>query len=393
MSPIEAASGSCSPPGAVLLAARCGRGGVTDSCGMRFSHQTLPQTVHFGSGEAQPNIAFALEELGAGRVMLIASARSRDEAHRITAGLPIVAFHDEVVRHVPLDVAERARAVAAEHEVDAVVSVGGGSATGLAKAIALTSEVPIVAVPTTYAGSEATSMWGMTDAGRKTTGIDWRVLPRTIVYDPVLTLDLPVETSVASALNALAHCVDSLWAPKADPINRALALDAVRALNTGLPELVAAPRALDGRDQVLYAAYLAGVAFASAGSGLHHKICHVLGGRYDLPHAETHAIVLPYVLAFNGPAVPKEERLLASAFGADTAAEGLERLRASVSAPRALRDYGLAEDDLAEAADAVLAAVPAVNPRAVSAEAIVTLLRAAWEGADPATMRFAGEVN
>jgi alcohol dehydrogenase class IV len=360
---------------------------------MRFSHKNLPQTVHFGSGEAQPNIAFALEELGATRVMLIASARSRDVAHRIMAGVPIAAYHDEVVRHVPLDVAERARAVAAEHEVDAVVSVGGGSATGLAKAIALTSEVPIVAVPTTYAGSEATSVWGMTDAGRKTTGTDWRVLPRTVVYDPALTLELPIETSVASAMNALAHCVDSLWAPKADPINRALALDAVRAMNTGLPGLVADPEGLDGREQVLYAAYLAGVAFASAGSGLHHKICHVLGGRYNLPHAETHAIVLPYVLAFNGPAVPDEERLLASALEADTAVAGLERLREVVSAPRALRDYGLAEEDLADAADAVLAAVPAVNPRPVGAEDVRTLLRAVWEGAAPATIRFVGEVD
>jgi maleylacetate reductase len=360
---------------------------------MRFSHESLPQTVHFGAGEAQPNIAFALEELGARRVMLIASPSSRDVAHRITAGLPIVAFHEEVVRHVPLDVAERARAIAAEHEVDVVVSVGGGSATGLAKAIALTSEVPIVAVPTTYSGSEATSIWGMTDGGHKTTGVDQRVLPRTIVYDPVLTLGLPVETSVASALNALAHCVDALWASKADPINRALALDAVRALNTGLPELIAAPEALGGREQVLYASYLAAAAFASAGSGLHHKICHVLGGRYNLPHAETHAVVLPYVLAFNAPAAVEEERMLASAFGTDTALEGLERLRAAVDAPRALRDYGMAERDLVDAAGAVLPVVPASNPRAVSVEALVALLRAAWEGADPATVRFVGEDN
>jgi len=209
------------------------------------------------------------------------------------------------------------------------------------------------------------------------------VLPRTIVYDAALTLTLPVETSVASALNALAHCVDSLWAPHADPINRALALDAVRALNRGLPELVAAPGALAGREQVLYASYLAGVAFASAGAGLHHQICHVLGGRFNLPHAETHAVVLPYVLAFNGPALPDEEGMLASAFGADTALEGLERLRAAVAAPRALRDHGLDEGDLVDAANALMSAVPAGNPRPVTRETLLSLLRAAWEGADP----------
>jgi maleylacetate reductase len=375
------------------MSARCGFGVVRDSVRMRFSHENLPQTIHFGAGEAQPNIAFALEELAATRVMLIASGSSREMAHRITAGQPIVAFHDEVVRHVPLDVAERARAVAAEHEVDAIVSVGGGSATGLAKAIALTSEVPVVAVPTTYAGSEATSVWGMTDAGRKTTGSDWRVLPRTVVYDPELTLGLPVAISVASGLNALAHCIDALWAQRADPINRALALDAVRALDQGLPAVVARPGDLDGREQLLYASYLAGAAFASAGSGLHHKICHVLGGMYDLPHAETHAVVLPYVLAFNGPAALDEERMLAAAFGADTAVAGLERLRTSVGAPRALRDYGLAEADLVDAAKAILPAVPAGNPRIVTVESLVALLRAAWEGADPGNVLFVGDVD
>jgi alcohol dehydrogenase class IV len=219
------------------------------------------------------------------------------------------------------------------------------------------------------------------------------VLPRTIVYDAALTVTLPVQVSVASAINALAHCVDSLWAPRADPINRALALDAVRALNQGLPELIAAPGALAAREQVLYASYLAGAAFASAGSGLHHKICHVLGGRYDLPHAETHSVLLPYVLAFNAPAVPGQERMLAAAFGADTALAGLEKLRAAVAAPRALRDYGLGEYELVDAANAILPTVPAGNPRAVTADALVELLRAAWEGADPVTMRFVGELE
>ena len=124
------------------------------------------------------------------------------------------------------------------------------------------------------------------DRGRgKTTGVDDRVLPTSIVYDADLTLTLPVDLSVASGLNALAHCVDSLWAPRADPINQALALEGARALADGLPVVVGHPRDTAGRDQALYGAYLAAVAFASAGSGLHHKICHVLGGAFNLPHA------------------------------------------------------------------------------------------------------------
>ena len=271
---------------------------------MRFVHDTLPQRVSFGSGEAAASLEREVAELGASRVMVIASKREMDTAGTLTGNLRVLLRYDDVVMHVPVEVAARAREAAAKHNVDAIVSVGGGSTTGLAKAIALTTGLPVVAVPTTYAGSEATAVWGLTEGNRKTTGTDPRVLPKVIVYDATLTLTLPVPISVASGLNALAHCVDAMWAPKADPINAALAAEGIRALAEGLPKVVTDPSGIDGREHALYAAYLSAVAFASAGSGLHHKICHVLGGAYNLPHAQTHAIVLPYVLAFNGPAAP-----------------------------------------------------------------------------------------
>jgi maleylacetate reductase len=189
--------------------------------------------------------------------------------------------------------------------------------------------------------------------------------------------------SVASGLNALAHCVDAMWGPKADPINAALAAEGIRSLAAGLPKVVADPGGLEGREHALYAAYLSAAAFASAGSALHHKICHVLGGKYNLPHAQTHATVLPYVLAFNGPAAPEAERRIAAAFGSATAMSGLQALKRQLSAPHALRDYGFAEDSIAEAADAILPSVPPSNPRPVTAEDLRTLLRAAWSGADP----------
>ncbi len=239
---------------------------------LRFVHESQPQRVCFGSGEAAAAVAREVERLGASKVMVIAAAAESELAGRVTAGLPVALRYDEVVMHVPAGVAERAREAAKEHGADALVSVGGGSTTGLAKAIALTSGLPIVAVPTTYAGSEATSVWGLTEGGRKSTGTDPRVLPRVIVYDAELTLSLPVPMSVASGLNALAHCVDSMWAPNADPIDRAVASEGIRALRAGLPAIVADPAGLDGREQALYAAYLSAAAFASAGSGLHHKI-------------------------------------------------------------------------------------------------------------------------
>jgi maleylacetate reductase len=277
-------------------------------------------------------------------------------------------------------VAARARAVAARDDVDALVCVGGGSTTGLAKAVALTTGLPIVAVPTTYAGSEATTVWGLTEGGRKTTGVDDRVLPRTVVYDAALTATMPVALSVASGLNAVAHCVDSMWAPRADPVNAALAVEGVRALNAGLRRVVTDPTGLAGREQALYGAYLAAVAFASAGSGLHHKICHVLGGMFGLPHAQTHAVVLPHVLAFNGSSAPAAARRLADAFGAPSAGAGLATLMSTVDAPVSLREHGMPEDGIPAAVEAVLAAVPAGNPTPVTAENLTALLQAAWAG-------------
>ncbi|HEX7161492.1 MAG TPA: maleylacetate reductase [Trebonia sp.] len=353
---------------------------------MRFVHDTLPQRVAFGSGAAAANLTSEIGSLGATRVMLIAAAAEAHLADTVAKDIPVAVLHDDVVMHVPVDVAERAREAAARHDVDVLVSVGGGSTTGLAKAVAMTTGLPIVAVPTTYAGSEATPVWGLTEGAKKTTGVDQRVLPKVIVYDAALTMSLPVEMSVASGLNALAHCVDSMWAPNADPINAAFAAEGIRSLAAGLPKVVADPLDLDGREHALYAAYLSATAFASAGSGLHHKICHVLGGKYNLPHAQTHATVLPYVLAFNGPAAPEAERRIAAAFGgAGGALDGLVVLKQELNAPRALADYGFTEDSIGEAAEAILPSVPPSNPRPVTAADLRTLLRAAWSGADPRT--------
>ena len=357
---------------------------------MRFVHDTLPQRVAFGSGEAAANLSNEIRDLGATRIMLIAAKAEMQLADTIAKDLPVVVRHDDVVMHVPVEVASRARLAAVEHSVSVLVSVGGGSTTGLAKAVAMTTGLPIIAVPTTYAGSEATPVWGLTEGAKKLTGVDKTVLPKAIVYDAALTMSLPVEMSVASGLNALAHCVDSLWAPNADPINAAFAAEGIRSLAVGLPKVVAEPMDLDGREHALYAAYLSAAAFASAGSGLHHKICHVLGGKYNLPHAQTHATVLPYVLAFNGPAAPDPERRIAAAFSgtgvdAGSALDGLVALKQELNAPHALADYGFTEDSIAAAAEAILPSVPPSNPRPVTAGDLRALLRAAWSGSDPRT--------
>ncbi|HET9172235.1 MAG TPA: maleylacetate reductase [Actinospica sp.] len=348
---------------------------------MKFEHVSLPQRVRFATGGARENLAAEIEALGASRVMVIGSARD----HAVAEGLPVVRRHEEVVMHVPVEVARRARDAAEADRADALVCIGGGSTTGLAKAVALTSGLPIIAVPTTYAGSEVTNVWGLTEGSRKTTGVDDRVLPRAVVYDAALTYGLPVELSVASGLNALAHCVDSMWAPRTDPIDGAIAAEGIRALRIGLPLVVKEPAGADGREHALYGSYLAALAFASAGSGLHHKICHVLGGMFNLPHAQTHAVVLPHVLSFNAPYAADARRMIAAAFDAEDAVSGLRQLREELNAPRALRDLGplMPEDAIPAAAEAVLAAVPPGNPRPVTLEDLTELLHAAWEGSDP----------
>jgi alcohol dehydrogenase class IV len=347
---------------------------------VKFTHETLPQRIVFAAGDAAAAVAAEVEALGASRVMLIASDSEAALADPIAAALPVALRHEEVVMHVPVEVAQRAREAAAGARADVLVSVGGGSTTGLAKAVALTAGLPIVAVPTTYAGSEATNVWGMTEAERKTTGVDAAVLPASIVYDASLLTSLPGEMTVASGLNAMAHCVDSMWAPRTDPIDRALAGEGIRALAAGLPLVAADAGSIDGIEQTLYGAYLAAVSFASAGSGMHHKICHVLGGMFNLPHAETHAVVLPHVLAFNAPNAPAADERIAQALGAPTGTAGLRDLRGVLGAPRALKDYGMPEDGIARAVGPVLAAIPADNPTPVTEENLTALLRAAWEG-------------
>lgn len=352
---------------------------------LTFNHQLLAQDVRFGTGLAATNVRQAVTALGANRPMLITSAREESTARRITDGTGVAAVFTDVVMHVPKEVAERARQVALDAEVDALIAIGGGSTTGLAKAVALTSGLPIIAVSTTYAGSEATAVWGMTENRTKTTGTDITVLPRVVVYDSDLLSTLPTAMTVTSGLNAMAHCVDSLWAPKADPINRAHALEGARLLRDGLMGLSATSGAANqvgeaaSRELTLAGCYLAALSFSSAGSGLHHKICHVLGGTFNLPHAETHAIVLPHVLRFNATAGDAAHvGRLAEVFGVEDAVDGLKELYERINAPRHLGEIGFAEDNIPEAVERIIAAAPKDNPVPVTEENMTHLLMQAF---------------
>jgi alcohol dehydrogenase class IV len=255
------------------------------------------------------------------------------------------------------------------------VAIGGGSAVGLAKAVALTEHLPIAAVPTTYAGSELTTVWGITEDGRKTTGKAPGVAPRLVVYDPELTYDLPAELTGASGMNAVAHCVEALWAPGATPLTDIAACEGLRLLATGIPASQQRPRDADARATALTGAWLAGEAFA-AGGALHHRLCHVLGGMLDLPHAELHAILLPYTAAFLLPAAPEAARTIGSVLGSDDAAAAITALCRAVGTPASLAVLGVTEEDALRVAAKAAPEVPDRPRRPTPPELEDLLLRA-----------------
>jgi maleylacetate reductase len=359
-----------------------------------FVYDALPGRVVFELGAARRVLVEEVERLGAARVLLVAAEAESELADRLAEplGERVVARFDGVRAHVPVEVADAAVEIALRSGADCLLSIGGGSTTGTAKAAALRTELPILAVPTTYAGSEMTPIWGSTQRARKTTGRSLAVLPKVVVYDPELTYTLPAAITAASGMNALAHCVEALYAPGHNPISSQVAEEGMRALSAGIPAAVERPGDPEGRALALYGAYLAGSAFAVAGSGLHHKICHALGGAFDLPHAETHSIVLPQVVAFQQPAAPELMARVAQAVGAEpegSAAAALHGLAERIGVPLALRDIGMPADGIERVVPGIIESAPADNPRPVDADGVRAILAAAYEGATPAVDRRA----
>ncbi|HWN67275.1 MAG TPA: iron-containing alcohol dehydrogenase, partial [Haliangium sp.] len=351
-----------------------------------FSTTRGGDRIVFGAGTLAA-IAGELDALGARRVLVVSSAGRSDIGQRVAsllrdrcAGLLAIAG-----QHVPAALAAEARREARRLDADWVVGVGGGSAVGLAKAVALDQQVHVAAVPTTYAGSEMTDIYGITEGDRKRTGRDARVRPRLVIYDVALTLDLPVDISCTSAFNAMAHAVEALYAQGVDPLTQLAAEEAIRAIARHLPALLEAPRDLDARSALLHGAHLAGMCLGSASMGLHHKICHVLGGSFGLPHAATHTVILPHVIHFQHEAAADAIARVARALGAPDAARAagaVHDLAVRVGAPTTLRALGFEHGDVDRAVELVVEA-PYRNPRAVDRESVRALLDAAYHGHRP----------
>jgi len=348
-----------------------------------FIYQGLPSRVVFGAGSIE-HLEREIDLLGAKRAIVLSTPQQCEQAEAFAArlGSRAVGVFSKAVMHVPVETAQEARDYAAKLGADCAVAIGGGSTTGLGKAIALTSSLPIIAVPTTYAGSEMTPIYGLTESGLKKTGRDQRVLPKTVIYDPELTLSLPAALSVTSGINAIAHAAEGLYAQDANPITGLMAEEGIRALGAGIGRVVSRLDDLDARADCLYGAWLCGAVLGSVGMALHHKLCHTLGGTFNLPHAETHTIVLPHALAYNREAAPLAMRRIARALGVSDAAQGVFDLARDNGAPTALKDIGLKESDIGIALDIALKN-PYWNPRPLERAALRALLEAAYEGRRP----------
>ena len=353
-----------------------------------FVYNGQPSRVVFGRG-ALEKLGAEIERLGAKRALVLSTPEQRASAEDVARrlGARSVGVYDKAVMHVPIETAEAARALAKDLNADCCVAVGGGSTIGLGKAIALTSELPILAIPTTFAGSEMTPIYGITAQGQKKTGRDARVLPKTVIYDPQLTMTLPAKIAGPSGMNAIAHCVEALYAEDANPITSLMAEEGIRALARSLPKVVSDPADLEARAEALYGAWLAGACLGNVGIAIHHKLCHTLGGSYNLPHAETHTVILPHAVQYNRDAAKDAMARVSRALDGNEAADadpagGLYDLARKIGAPLSLREIGMKADALDEAAR-LATQNPYYNPRPIEYAAIRQLLQNAWEGRRP----------
>jgi alcohol dehydrogenase class IV len=348
-----------------------------------FSYTALPGKVIFGFGTIA-QVADEVRALGCSRALLLSTPQQVDQVKALQARLGdlAVGLFSEAAMHTPVAVTERALAYARQVNADCIVALGGGSTTGLGKAIALRTDLPQVVIPTTYAGSEATPVVGETKEGLKTTQSSMKILPEVIVYDVDLTMTLPAGMTVTSGMNAIAHAAEGLYARNANPIISMIAEDGVRAIARALPAIIADGSNREARSDALYGAWACGVTLGAVGMALHHKLCHTLGGTFDLPHAETHTVVLPHAMAYNAPAAPEAMARLAAAIGAPNAPQGLYDLARSLGAPTSLKQLGMPEEGLDRVVELALSN-PYWNPRPLERELLRRLLENAYHGHRP----------
>lgn len=348
-----------------------------------FIYNGLPSRVIFGSGTIS-RLKSEVERAGCRRAFLLSTPEQAGSLQQIAESLgPLAAgTFTQAAMHTPTDVTERALSQAIGCNADCTISFGGGSSTGLGKAIALRTDLTQIAVPTTYAGSEVTPIIGETKDGVKVTQRTLKVLPEIVIYDVDFTIGLPPRLSVTSGTNAIAHAVEALYAEDRNPVISMMAEQAIGAMGRALPAIVATPQDPEARAEALYGAWLCGVCLGSVGMALHHKLCHVIGGAFDLPHADTHTVILPYAMAYNAKAAPHADAAIARALGGQDGTTALVDLAGRLGSPHSLKSLGMPETGIDRAADLAVQN-PYWNPRPIERTAVRALIAAAWAGDTP----------
>ncbi len=346
-------------------------------------HNAVPHRVVFGAG-AVDTVADEVTRLGMTRPLVLSTPGRAGMAGRVQAmlGANCAGLLATAVSQVPIELAVASRKQARDMGADCLISVGGGASIGLGKGIALETAMPIIAIPTTYSGSEMTAFCGITIDGVKRMHQSLNMLARTVIYDPALSVGLPVPVSAASAMNALAHCVDAIYTPTASPILLTAGVEGAAAIHRALPRVAAEPSDLDARSELLYGAYLAGAALAS-GFALQHGIAHVLGGTLGIEHGLSHAVVLPHVAAYNERFAPDAVGRVARALGADHAGVAIFDLLVASGLPTSLQALGVTEDQLDLVARLTVETDHGNNPGPVDAAGVRLILDQAFSGTRP----------
>jgi len=353
-----------------------------------FEYNVNASRVIFGSGSIN-KLPLEITKVNCSAPLLLLTPRQSTQSDKFktilaSGSIRLAGVFPNATMHTPTHITEQAVRMLKDTSADCVVSVGGGSAIGLGKAVSIRTGVPHLTIPTTYSGSEMTPILGETHEGRKTTRSDKNILPATVIYDVDLTMTLPPSTCVVSGVNAIAHAIEALYAKNTNPIISLLACDGVKALAESLPQIVNEPSSRPARERALYGAWLCGTCLGSTSMALHHKLCHTLGGSFGLKHAETHTVVLPHALSYNAPAIPDLMAKLATLFpdSQGDALKGLDSLLSELDAPRALKDLGMVEEDIDKATDIAMGnRYP--NPRGLERKPIRELIRRAWSGETP----------
>ncbi len=345
-----------------------------------FEFKSLPRQVYFGKGKIEKLTELLTDYQ---KAFVVVEEKQEEQINQLEAsvGTDKVVRFMEVSQHVPQDLVLKARQSLEENEADVLVAIGGGSAIGLVKALALDNGLPIIAVPTSFAGSEMTDIWGISDQGKKTTGRDLKVLPGHVIYDSDITISLPPKFAAMSAMNAMAHLMEAAYAVDINPVTYTEVIYGIKQMMIGMHVMAKEKRLTNSSNNLfLMGAFIGGKALSEVSMSIHHKAAHVLGGSFGLHHAKVHTVMQAYVLELLWPSlVNKVKEDIKKSMMHPYPPAALKEAAMAMDLPHTLREIGFREEDIERAAD-IMMEKPYEAPTEVTKDMLVKLLTNAYNG-------------